>query len=200
MDGYKLSALPFNPPVIGYLCRMSEYFGLGILVDAFINLKKESEFKDLKLYITGGYTADDKNFVNGIFKKLKNHNFMDDVEVFEHFNMDNRVEFLKSLTLLSVPVPTGEAFGVYQVEAAASGVPVVQPNVGCYPEFVEVTGGGVIYEPNNAKTLANTIAELLKDRDKVKKLGEQGRKIVRETFTLKSMAEKIVDVYRNILK
>jgi glycosyltransferase involved in cell wall biosynthesis len=49
LDGYEMSSLPFDPPVIGYLCRMSEYFGLGILVDAFIHLKKESRFKDLRL-------------------------------------------------------------------------------------------------------------------------------------------------------
>ena len=61
--GYKKSSLPFDPPVIGYLCRLSEYFGLGILADAFIDLKKDSRFRDLKLYLTGGYAGKDKQFL-----------------------------------------------------------------------------------------------------------------------------------------
>ncbi|UCE21113.1 MAG: glycosyltransferase, partial [Candidatus Aminicenantes bacterium] len=54
--GYERSPLPFDPPVIGYLCRMAEYFGLEILVDAFLALKKKSQFKSMKLHLTGGYS------------------------------------------------------------------------------------------------------------------------------------------------
>ena len=198
LDGYQRSSLSFEPPVIGYLCRMSEYFGLGILVDAFLRLKKESRFKDLKLHMTGGYPGDDKHFVNELLKKISNHGYENDVKIFKHFNRENRIKFLQSLTLLSVPVPGGEAFGAYQVEALAAGVPVVQPNVGCYPEFVEATNGGVIYEPNNSEGLAKTIASLLADPARVNELGEQGRKVVLERFSMNDMAKNIVRIYENV--
>ena len=198
LDGYERSTLPFNPPVIGYLCRMSEYFGLGILVDAFIELKKESRFKDLRLYLTGGYSSDDKPFVNRQMKKISEHGFAEDVRVFKDFCKDNRIKFLKSLTMLSVPVPTGEAFGAYQVEALAAGVPIVQPNVGCYPEFIEMTKGGVIYEPNTSEKLATAIASLLSDHEKVRKLGEQGRRVVLEQFSMDQMAKNIEGIYNDV--
>ncbi|MCJ7581272.1 MAG: glycosyltransferase family 4 protein, partial [Candidatus Aminicenantes bacterium] len=153
LDGYVKSPLPFDPPVVGYLCRMSEYFGLGILVDAFIKLKKESRFQDLRLHLTGGYSSDDKSFVNAQMKKISQNGFEGDVQIFKDFEKESRVQFLESLTLLSVPVPSGEAFGAYQVEALAAGVPVVQPNVGCYPEFIEATNGGILYEPNTSEQL-----------------------------------------------
>ena len=63
LEDYEKSTLPFDPPVIGYLCRLSEYFGLGILVDAFLKLKKDDSFRDLKLHLTGGYSGDDKPFL-----------------------------------------------------------------------------------------------------------------------------------------
>ena len=198
LDGYERSTLPFDPPVIGYLCRMSEYFGLGILVDAFIELKKESRFKDLRLYLTGGYSSDDKPFVNRQMKKISEHGFAEDVRVFNDFYKDNRIKFLKSLTMLSVPVPTGEAFGAYQVEALAAGVPIVQPNVGCYPEFIEMTKGGVIYEPNTGEKLATAIASLLSDQEKVRKLGEQGRRVVLEQFSMDQMAKNIEGIYNDV--
>ena len=38
--------------------------GLDILVDAFIILKKQKGFEDVKLIMTGGSTGDDARFMN----------------------------------------------------------------------------------------------------------------------------------------
>lgn len=198
LDGYVKSPLPFDPPVVGYLCRMSEYFGLGILVDAFIKLKKESRFQDLRLHLTGGYSSDDKSFVNAQMKKISQNGFDVDVQIFKDFEKESRVQFLKSLTLLSVPVPSGEAFGAYQVEALAASVPVVQPNVGCYPEFIEATNGGILYEPNTSEQLADAIASLLADPERVRKLGKAGHAVVMERFSMDSMAKNIARIYDEI--
>ena len=197
--GYELSPLPFDPPVVGYCCRMSEYFGLGILVDAFIELKSNNRYKDLKLYITGGYTREDKPFVTRTLKKLSRHGHIGDVQIFKDFRDEDRIQFLKSLTLLSVPVPGGEAFGTYQFEALASGVPVVQPNVGCFPEFVEMTKGGVIYEPNDSQTLAKTISTLLRDPARVKRLGTRGREVVLKRFSMEEMTKNMIGIYKDVL-
>jgi len=177
---------------------MSEYFGLGILVDAFLELKKDRRFKDLKLHLTGGYSSDDKPFVNRLLKKISEHGFAKDLRLFSDFCKESRIKFLKSLTLLSVPVPTGEAFGAYQVEALAAGVPIVQPNVGCYPEFIETTQGGVLYEPNTSEKLANAIASLLSDQEKVRKLGEQGRRVVLTRFSMDQMVKNIERIYNDV--
>ena len=199
LDGYEISPLPFEPPVIGYLCRMSEYFGLGILTDAFIKLKKDARFKDVKLHVTGGYTTDDKSFVNEVMKKINLSGYGRDVKIFKNFNKESRVNFLKTLTLLSVPVPGGEAFGAYQVEALAAGVPVVQPRAGCFPEFVETTKGGVIYDPNNSETLTAEITSLLSAPEQIRQMGTQGRKTVLERFSMDNMARDMVKVYEEVL-
>ncbi len=200
LDGYEISRLPFDPPVIGYLCRMSEYFGLGILIDAFIKVKQDSRFKDLKLYLTGGYTSDDKIFVEKNLKKIAGFGFQNDVHIFEDFSKKKRIRFLSSLTLLSVPVPTGEAFGAYQVEALAAGVPIVQPNVGGYPEFIKSTNGGIIYQPNDSENLAQGISSLLSNPNRVRKLGKQGREAVMERFSMTDMAKNIIEVYKSVLE
>ena len=198
LDGYLKSPLSFDPPVIGYLCRMSEYFGLGILVDAFIKLKKDSRFQNLRLHLTGGYSGDDKSFLNAQMKKINQNGFGQDVQIFKDFEKDNRVQFLKSLTLLSVPVPSGEAFGAYQVESLAAGVPIVQPNVGCYPEFIEATNGGVLYEPNTGEHLAEAIASLLEDPEKIRKMGAVGHDVVMERFSMEAMAKNIARIYEDV--
>ena len=131
-------------------------------------------------------------------KKIAENGYKDDVKIFNDFCKDSRVAFLKALTLLSVPVPTGEAFGAYQVEALAAGVPVIQPNVGCYPEFVATTQGGLIYEPNTGEKLASAMASLLSDPDRLRKLGDQGRRVVREKFSMEQMAKNIAGIYNDV--
>jgi glycosyltransferase involved in cell wall biosynthesis len=199
LDGYEPSPLPQKTPVIGYLSRIAEYFGAGILVDAFIILKKDNRFKNLKLHMTGGYTGEDRPFVKELLKKLTDAGYGQDVTLFKNFDKASRIEFLRNLTLMSVPVPAGEAFGAYQVEALAAGVPVVQPNAGCFPEFVETTGGGVIYEPNDAPTLAKTIASLLTDPGRLKAMAGKGRGKVLERFSMATMAKEIAKLYEGVL-
>ncbi len=200
LNTYEDSPLPMNPPVIGYLCRLSESLGLGIVVDAFLKLRQNPKFDGMKLYLTGGYTGEDKPFISKQLRKIKAAGYKNDVYIQENFHREKRVEFLKSLTLLSVPVIAGEAFGAYQIEALAAGVPVVQPNVGCYPEFVKVTGGGVIYEPNDSEHLAEAMESLLNDPEHLRELGRRGQKVVKEHFTMERMAEGIERVYQQVLK
>lgn len=199
LRGYEQSPLSLDPPAIGYLCRMNEYFGLGVVVDAFLRLKKQAHFRNLKLYLTGGYTGDDKNFVHEMTKRIKRAGFWQDVEIWYDFDKPHRIEFLQKLSVLSVPVLVGEAFGAYQIEALAAGVPIVQPNIGGYPEFVEKTGGGLIYEPNDGEHLAAAISTLLNDPPTLKKMGRQGREAVYQKYSMQQMAKNIIDVYEKIV-
>ena len=200
LDGYQVSALPLDPPVLGYLCRMNEYFGLGVLIDAFIKLKKESDFKETRLLLTGGYSGDDEDFLKKMKKKLSREGVLDDVEILQNFDKAHRIRMLRSLTLLSVPVLAGEAFGAYQVEALAAGVPIVQPNLGGYPEFIELTGGGVLYQPNDGDHLAEALASLLSRPERLRRMGAQGRERVLQHHSVDQMADKILDVYREIVR
>jgi len=199
LQGYERSDLPFDPPVIGYMCRMSEYFGLGIVVDAFLELKKDARFQNLRLHMSGGYTGLDKPFVDRQVARITEQGWQDDIRIFREFDKKHRIPFLKSLTMLSVPVPSGEAFGAYQVEALAAGVPVVQPDVGCYPEFVEATQGGIIFRPNTGEALAEAAASLLLDPDRVRRLGEQGRNAVLAHYSMDDMARNTLNIYERIL-
>ena len=66
--------------------------------------------------------------------------------------------------MLSVPSPYVEPKGLYLLEAMANGVPVVQPRHGAFPEMVERTGGGVLFEPGDPDALAEGILSLFRDR------------------------------------
>ena len=102
---------------------------------------------------------------------------------------------------LSVPTVYHEAKGLYVLEALACGVPVVQPRHGSFPELIEATGGGILYDPEGGiDALAIAIAELMDDPAKRRDLALRGWKSVHALFTDKIMAEQtwaLYERYRN---
>ena len=192
-------SLSFDPPVLGYLSKMTESLGLGLLVDAFITLKKNPRLRDLKLRATGGQLGADVGYVRGLKKDLAKHGIEEDAEFLEGFDAAHRSDFLRSLSVLSVPAPQGESFGMFITEALAVGVPVVQPRVAAFPEVVEATGGGVLYDADEPGALASALESLLLDPERARELGLRGRDAVFERFGIDKMAKDFVAVYEALV-
>lgn len=198
MELYKYSEPVFDPPAIGYLSRMYEEHGFGLLIDAYIKLKKIPEYKDVKLKLTGGYTADDKRFFKKQMRKLKRAGILEDVEVVEKFCKESLSDFFKKTTILSVPVLKGEAFGTYQLESLACGTPLVQPALGAFPEIAKTTGGGVLYEPNTPEKLVEKWVEVLSNPEKIIEMSKKGREAVLEQYTNEVLTKEVLGVYEEV--
>jgi glycosyltransferase involved in cell wall biosynthesis len=198
MEKYQPALPDHEHPAIGYLSRLSESCGLGILVKAFIILKKKVKFKSLRLKITGGFTGDDVEFIKGQKKLLAQSNVLDDCDFTAEFDESSRLEFLRTLTLLSVPSTQPEAFGLFQIEAMASSVPIVQPDIGAFGEIINLAQGGVLYAPNTPEALAATIEGLLDSPSKLQDMGEKGRKGAEKYFSSEKMAERTLEIYRKL--
>ena len=197
-ENYEYSTPANNPPAIGYLSRVCEENGFEILVDAFIQLKSNPQYKEFKLNVTGGMTGDDKPFIRKQLQKLKKAEIENCIEFFPDFTAERINKFFKSIRVLSVPVLKGEAFGLYQIEALASGIPLVQPEIGAFPEILNSTGGGLIYHPNTPDALSRKLAEALSDPDQLNKMSLAGRKAVEEKFDSKKLTSKMINIYTQI--
>src|SRR6185436_4002927 len=124
------------------------------------------------------------------------------LELYTHVDCpshDDKQRFLRALDVLSVPTTYREPKGIYVLEAWASGVPVVQPRHGSFPELIEATGGGVLVEPDNPADLARALLELLDDRDKAHALGMRGRDGVVDRLHAAAMATATTGVLSRIL-
>jgi glycosyltransferase involved in cell wall biosynthesis len=185
---------------IGYVSRMCHENGMDILVDAFILLKKKKGFEDVELVLTGGSTGDDRKFLAENKAKLKDHHLMDQVDFHEDFEEQGLREFLEKVSVVSVPVRNGEAFGIYLLECMVSGVPVVQPALGAFPEIVELAGGGLVYESNTPEALAEALGTLLNDPERHDKLSRNGARGVEDHFHIDIQAERMVSVYQQAIE
>jgi glycosyltransferase involved in cell wall biosynthesis len=181
---------------IGYISRMCYENGLDILIDAFILLKKKEEFADVGLVLTGGSTGDDRKYLSDIKHKLREHGLRNQVEIHDDFEEVGLREYFQKVSMVSVPVRNGEAFGIYLLECMASGVPVVQPELGAFPEIVELTGGGLVYKENTPEALALSLEQLLSDPEKLDQLSRQGKEGVEEHFHIDMQAERMVKIYQ----
>jgi glycosyltransferase involved in cell wall biosynthesis len=183
---------------IGYISRMCHENGFDILVDAFIQLRKISGFEDVKLIATGGSTGVDAKYIKEIRKKLTIEKLDTQVEFIEDFLESGRKAFFSKVSVVSVPVRNGEAFGMYLLESMASGVPVVQPALGAFPEIVNLSGGGIVYQLNTPETLCDALAGLLSDPEKLSSLSENARKGVEIQFNIQDHANEMINVYRSL--
>ena len=188
-----------NAPTLGYFARMCREKGLDLLVEAFIELKQRGTVPNLKLKVGGGCGPSDEAFVAQLKGHLRRAGCLADVEFHPNLTREQKVNFLQSLTVFSVPALYGEGFGLYLIEALAAGVPVVQPRHAAFPELVAATGGGVIAEAN-AAALANAIEGLLRNPAQLRALGEAGRRAVTERFTVDRMAAEIASQCEALLK
>ncbi len=183
---------------IGFISRMCEFNGLDTLVDAFINIKKLAENNDVKLIITGGSTGDDSKFISKLKKKIGISGLLKDVEFYKDFTGQARTDFFDKVAVVSVPVNTGEAFGIYLTEAMACGIPVVQPPVGAFPEIIAKSGGGIIYDENNADSLSIALNKLINNNEQLKSLSEAARKSAEKIFNVNLLAAELINKYEQI--
>ena len=95
---------------------------------------------------------------------------------------EEKINFLRSLDVLSVPATYNEPKGIFLLEAMACGVPVVQPRRGGFTEVVEKTGGGLLVEPDSVDSLVEGLARMYREPGLGDALGQSGYEKVRRAL------------------
>jgi len=199
LRGYETAAPPAEkagPSTLGFFARMCREKGLDQLVAAFIRLKKREGLGDLKLRVGGGCGPADQVVVDELRNTLAAHHVLSDVEFSPNLSRAAKQDFLRSLTVFSVPARHPEAFGLYVLEALASGVPVVQPDHGGFSELLAETGGGRLYPAGDGEGLIDAIEALLRAPEQARAMGKAGRTAVRQRYTADIMAAQFARLCR----
>ncbi len=184
-----------RPFVIGYLARLCPEKGLHLLVDAVRSLVERRGADALRLRIAGYLGARDRDYVSGVMRRIREWGLEQVVESCGEVDRRQKIDFLGSLHVLSVPTTYREPKGLFALEALAAGVPVVLPRHGSFPEIVEETGGGVLFEPASAAALARALESLIDDPARRAELGRRGREAVRRVHDDATMAAETERVY-----
>jgi len=92
-----------------------------------------------------------------------------------------------------------EGFGLPAAESMACGTPVVATHAGALPEVVGQEGAGILVPPRDPQALAAAILKVLQDEAGRKKMGVLGRQRVENLFTWAKVAERTVEVYKELI-
>jgi len=185
-----------RPFTIGYLARQCPEKGLHLLVDAFGLLAEEHGPEALRLRVAGYLGENDRPFVEELRERVRSWGLDGSVSWLEEVDRTAKVDFFHELDVFSMPAVYREPKGLSVLEAMASGVPVVQPRHGAFPEMLEATGGGLLAEPESAESLARELNRLYQEPDLRHELGARGREAVRRDFTAETEAEAVLAIYR----
>ncbi len=109
--------------------------------------------------------------------------------------------YFHACELLVLPsVHRSEAFGIVQLEAHASGKPVVSTNLDTGVPWVnEHEKTGLVVPPADVPALAGAIRSLLADPDRRKAMGRYARRRVSRQFSKETMAGAALALYQKAL-
>lgn len=122
---------------------------------------------------------------------------VDERIVFAGFRKD-LPRFLPCLDLLVHPALM-EGLGIALLQGAAARVPIVAVNAGGMPEAVRDGVNGLLVPPADTPALAQAIGRLLADPTLRMRMGEAGRRLIENEFSVGGMVAGNLQVYRELL-
>lgn len=114
---------------------------------------------------------------------------------------DELVKLMEHASALVLPsLDTSETFGLVQLEAMASGLPVVASDLPTGVREVGVPGRTcLLVPPGDVPSLAGALECLARDADLRRAMGDRGRQRFLERYTRQTMCRRVADWYRRVL-
>jgi len=184
-----------GPFTVGYFARIAPEKGLHALADAYRRLRARPGLGPSRLVAAGYLASEHQAYLDGIVSDLRTWGLADQFEYRGEVNRAQKIEFLRSLDVFSVPATYEEPKGLFLLEAMACGVPVVQPRRGAFPEVVERTGGGIIVDADDPEALADAWVALWNNPARAAAIGAAGAAGVREHYNVDRMTEAAEAAY-----
>ena len=183
---------------VGYLARVAPEKGLHALAEAYRRLRAKAGVGESRLVAAGYLAPEHQGYLDRVRADLESWGLAGHFEYRGELTRAQKIEYLQGLDVLSVPATYQEPKGIFLFEAMASGVPVVQPRRGAFPEIIESTGGGLLVEADNPDALADGLLTLWRNPDRAAALGAAGAEGVRQHYSVGRMAEAAEAVYTEL--
>jgi spore coat protein SA len=165
-------------PIVLFAGRLVEDKGVHVLLDAMKLLKQQNV--KVRAQIVGSSSFGSGKETEYI-RRLK-ANCPETVTFLEYRTGASLAELFREADIFCSPSICEEGFGLVNVEALASGLPVVSTDGGGVGEIF-TAGGGILVERGSAVQLACALRQFAEDPDLRMRTGRQGYAVFRERFT-----------------
>lgn len=181
-----------NEKIILTLGRIVQEKGIQHLIAAMPKIMKY--YNDVKLVIGGkGPKMDD-------LKRLVKDLGIENKVYFAGFISGDDLQRMYKSADVSVFPSTYEPFGIVALEAMLAGIPTVVSDIGGLDEIVSHKVDGMKAYAGNLNSLADSILEVLHDKDLADKVVKNASRKVKELFNWDRISEMTADVYEESIK
>jgi glycosyltransferase involved in cell wall biosynthesis len=195
-EGFELRDIDRRGPfTVGFFGRIAPEKGLHVLAEAYRIMRQSGDLPEARLEAAGYMASDGKSYLEEIEKRLRDAGLGGEFHYRGVVERAEKIAFLRSLDVMSMPATYDEPKGVSLLEAMACGVPLVQPRRGSFTEIVERTGGGLLVQPDDPQSLAEGILKLSRDANLARELSANAFRGVREHYTAAHMADRVLECY-----
>ena len=190
-EAFKRYVLPENAsPVIGCIGTFEERKGQTVLLEALRDIIK-GPLPNAHLVLVG--EGPDEAMLKG---KVEEFGLSDHVSFFEFTR--EPIYIFERIDIVALPSLFKEGLPNVLLEALSMGIPVVSSRMAGVPEVVINGETGYMVEPGNKDELADAIVNLCSDVDNMKRMGNNGRRMMEEKMDKQVQFEAFLQYFHKI--
>jgi glycosyltransferase involved in cell wall biosynthesis len=184
--------LPKDAPIILFVGWLLSYKGPDVLLRAMKYVIDKSAHAQVLFMGTGA----ERNALEQMAIKLG----IEDNVRFLGYIRDSAIKarYYRAADVFTLPSTLTESFGLVNLEAMASGLPIVASDLGGIPDLVKHGENGYLVPPSNPDALAKAIINILEDHALRERMSKNARERVQRYSWARTTGET-EDVYRDIM-
>jgi glycosyltransferase involved in cell wall biosynthesis len=185
--------LPLSSTVVGIIARLSPVKDhTTFIMAASLVLEK---VPDVVFLISGIEVEITRNDLKTLSESVNLNSNIYFIDRHEPVN-----ELLSVLDVGVIASKGSEVISRVAMEYLATSVPVVATDVNVLPEIIENNRNGFIVPSENPYEMSEAITKILQNNSLKEKISEQNIKDFKNKFEMKLVAEKILNIYKNLIK
>jgi len=183
--------------VVGMLARACPEKGLEQLVRSLPLL---AQHRNVEVLAAGAEVGSEHDYLSRCLTLAQELGVADRFRWLGQVDRTGKLRLLDSIDVFAMPTVFPEAKGIPVIEAMASGVPVVAPSHGAFPELLDGEQAGRLHVPGDPADLARAIGTLLDDIDLAACCGRHGHELSLARHTADRMAAEHEMLYTRLLR
>jgi glycosyltransferase involved in cell wall biosynthesis len=181
-------------PFVLFIGRFSKIKGIDILLHAIKILKDEPSLKNISFVIMGV----DFGFQNQMIQMIDDFGIKEKIHVITNPSRDDVIAAYGESEFLVLP-SRWELSPLTPLEGFAFKKTVISSDIHGIPYTLSKDKNCILVEVENYKELANSIIELIVNKEKRTRLGISGYNIVNSELNSKTMVKKTLKIYETIV-
>ena len=176
-------------PVIGTIGRLSSVKGHVFFIEAFKDMLAKGRHAEGIIVGNGPEEEGLKKLVRRYGMEGSFHFFASDADT---------ARYLAAMDVFVFP-SVKEGLGLSLLEAMAAARPCVASRIGGISDIITDGENGILFSVGDTKALADSIMRLVDNDDMRMRFGESARRLVKERFSLDIMADRISNLYSEVI-